>query len=371
MRRYTPLRRRPGEADEPFAVKLERLTQKAKMQINSALQHLSAPDIGLLSIDDAAIQEDIHRLQDELSTNARSILEKSERAIQHAIDKGSIRRESLALENQFDSLVKKRVEWISSRSAEIESMLRSLQEKLSLTDSAYEEVLAKKSAAAYYTSLTDATLSKILKLIDRRDPGWTLIRSEDGVEVWRKFFKHESKFAMVRAMGVVNASPKDIFAVLGDNNRAREYNEFLDKAEDLEDVAENTRIVWSTSFPIFPFKPRDFCTLVHFRSLRDGTLVVLNTATEHPLAHRDPRYQRGYIVLGANIIQPIPGENKKCRLTMLTQVDPGGILPPMLINSICTMGPPSYFKQIEAAANKHPSIKYIKNKHKTQIQNNS
>ena len=323
MRKYPALSRRPEDSKEPFAVKLERLTLKTRQQINSALQLLSAPDLGLLSIDDSAIQEDIHRLQDELLSNARSILDKSERAIQSALDKGSIRRESLDLENQFDSLVKRRADWISHRSAEIESMLRTLQEKLSMTDSAYEELVAKKSAAAYYTSLTDATLSRILRLIDRKDPGWTLIRSEDGVEVWRKFFKHESKFAMVRAMGVVNASPKDIFAVLEDNTRAREYNEFLDKAEDLEDVAENTRIVWSTSFPIFPFKPRDFCTLVHFRSLRDGTLVVLNTATEHPLAHRDPKYQRGYIVLGANIIQPIPGEKKKCKLTMLTQVDPG------------------------------------------------
>ena len=35
----------------------------------------------------------------------------------------------------------------------------------------------------------------------------------------------------------------------------------------------------------------------------------------------------------ANIIQPLPG-NKKCKLTMLTQVDPGGFAPPVLINHV-------------------------------------
>ena len=35
----------------------------------------------------------------------------------------------------------------------------------------------------------------------------------------------------------------------------------------------------------------------------------------------------------ANIIQPLPG-NRKCKLTMLTQVDPGGFAPPVLINHV-------------------------------------
>lgn len=39
----------------------------------------------------------------------------------------------------------------------------------------------------------------------------------------------------------------------------------------------------------------------------------------------------------------------------------------MLINSICTMGPPSYFKQIEAAANRHSSMKDVKEKQKVQV----
>lgn len=45
---------------------------------------------------------------------------------------------------------------------------------------------------------------------------------------------------------------------------------------DIEIVAENTKITWTLATPIFPFKARDFCTVIHFRKLKDGTLVVLN-----------------------------------------------------------------------------------------------
>jgi hypothetical protein len=50
----------------------------------------------------------------------------------------------------------------------------------------------------------------------------------------------------------------------------------------LETVAENTKIVWACSPAIFPFKARDFCTVVHFRKLKDGTVVVLNRSQDLP-----------------------------------------------------------------------------------------
>lgn len=45
---------------------------------------------------------------------------------------------------------------------------------------------------------------------------------------------------------------------------------------DVEYVSQDTKITWIGSPPIFPFKPRDFCTIVHIRKLKDGTIVVLN-----------------------------------------------------------------------------------------------
>jgi hypothetical protein len=41
-------------------------------------------------------------------------------------------------------------------------------------------------------------------------------------------------------------------------------------------IDERTKVVHSASITIFPFKPRDFVTVVHCRQLRDGTRLVLN-----------------------------------------------------------------------------------------------
>lgn len=147
-----------------------------------------------------------------------------------------------------------------------------------------------------------------------------------GIKVWRKIVRSDSKYALVKATGVLAASPKRVFELLEDNTRVKEYNDFFDKGWDVEEVAENTKVVWASSQPVFPFKARDFCTIVHFRNLRDGTIIVLNKATDHPLAPKSGQYVRGEISLAANIIEPIKGQPNKCKLTMLTQVNPGASL---------------------------------------------
>ncbi len=85
-----------------------------------------------------------------------------------------------------------------------------------------------------------------------------------------------SKYACVKCSAIINASPLKVFELFEDNSRVKEYNELFVEGKDLETVAENTKIAWASSTPIFPLKPRDFCTIIHTRKLKDGTLVVLN-----------------------------------------------------------------------------------------------
>jgi hypothetical protein len=97
-------------------------------------------------------------------------------------------------------------------------------------------------------------------------------------------------------------------------------------------------VVWSCSTPFYGVvKARDFCSLVHLRKLKDGTVVVLQRAIEHPRAapgSRPGAFQRGKLVLAANIIEPIPGQKHKAHVTMITQVDPGGFAPAFIVNKV-------------------------------------
>jgi hypothetical protein len=94
--------------------------------------------------------------------------------------------------------------------------------------------------------------------------------------------------------------------------------------------------------------------VIHSRQLKDGTYVILNRATTHPQVPNHAQYVRGSILLGAYIIQPVssPGTDNKnnqnrggvkssssssssySKVTMITQVDPGGLTPPMIVNQV-------------------------------------
>lgn len=306
---------------------------------------------------------DFRSIQDNITISANIISDQSKTTIQKALSKREAKREKVALETQLKRLESEGKVWLDDRAAQLEAVVRNLQEKLTSSTSLYDELVSRKKSQYYYSSLTDSTLSQVLKLIDPADEGWDLIRSQDGISVMRKFMGSSAqsfKYACVRAEGVLRASPAQILSLFEDNTRVSEYNKFFGEGRDLEEVGENTKVVWASSPPIFPFKPRDFCTVVHFRRLRDGTVVVLNRATEHPEAPVNRDFVRAKIVLGANIIQPVRGHPNRCRLVVLTQVDPGGFAPPMIVNQICTMGPIGFFKLVEEAARRPASRQILK-----------
>lgn len=130
-------------------------------------------------------------------------------------------------------------------------------------------------------------------------------------------------------------------------------------------------------------------------------MVVVNRNAEHPEAPETDKYVRGKILMGANIIQPIPGQPSRCRFSMVTQVrggkrlllpliirdmgnwmdqrrrggenkcsffpdvwtgwcmlqvDPGGFSPPSIVNKVTSLGPVNFIRDIEIACKRDPPI---------------
>ncbi len=286
--------------------------------------------------------------------------------------KKDINRERRSVEQQLRGLERDSIEFFKEQKGSFEAQVKELQESFRATNTAYEELINKRRASLYYTQQTDANLKRILDMIDDDNPsnyntqgGWQLMRTtEHGFEVYRRFFTGKSsKYGCVMAKGLVKAAPKKLLALFEDDTRTREYNNLFLRGEDLEYVADNTKIQWACTPPVFPFKPRDFVTLIHIRKLHDGTLVYLNTATHHkekPAGNNG--YVRGQIVLAANIMQPVKGKPNLCKVTMMTQLDPGGFAPAPAVNKICLSGPGGFMRNIEIAANKAPNRAVLKEK---------
>jgi len=54
--------------------------------------------------------------------------------------------------------------------------------------------------------------------------------------------------------------------------------------EDLEWLSPDTKVSWAATRRLGPLLSRDFVTIVHFRALDDGTLIVVVRPAKHPLA---------------------------------------------------------------------------------------
>lgn len=284
--------------------------------------------------------------------------------------KRDINRERRTIERQIRRYERDGADWIEQQKQSFEAQFKALQTSFRETNTAYEELISRRKASIFYTQQNDANLNRVLDMIDMDAPGskeWQFMKEEAGYSLYRRFFKQAqgSKFACVMVRGVVNASPKKIMALFEDDTRRSEYNNMYLRGDDLEYVADNTKIQWACTPPVFPLKARDFVTLVHIRKLKDGTLVYLNTPSEHK---RKPAgsegFVRGRIVLAANIMQPIKGKPNQCDVTMMTQLDLGGFAPAPIVNQLCLSGPIGFMKNLDMIANKAPSKKVLKAKKK-------
>eukprot|EP01039_Chlorochromonas_danica_P000263 gene263-282_t len=347
----------------PLGIQLELLNKKLATSWEGLVQQ-SQSSRGDAERAVIATLRDLQKLQDDLQNKANKLEATTRELFPQTLSKEDLRKSREAIEKQMKKLEREGSLWIDDRFQALNATIKNLQDKVHMSESLFDEIVGKRRASLHYAIMNDITLKKVLTMMDANDAGWKLIKSEDGYEVYRKFMGAGlgSQFACVKAYGVIRAPPKKVLELFEDNTRVREYNTLFEKGRDIEVVGENTKVVWAASSPIFPFKPRDFCTVVHIRQLKDGTFVVLNRATKHPDVPVLPNYVRGSIVLGANIIQPIPGKSNMCRLTMITQVDPGGFAPPMIINHLCSLGPIGFLRNIQSAVLSKPSKKVLEEK---------
>jgi len=343
-----------SNSETPFAKQIETL----QSNVHEQWRHVTDAVSDVASKTESTIQYatgDLNKVQEQLAINAARIAKKSIKNLELLpfTTKKQLKKEKRLLEEQLHKLEQEGTLWVEQRVHQLESTVKVLQDKLLASNSAYEDLLNKRRASVYYSAVNDQTLSQVLSIIDtdRANNGWKEIKSEDGIAVYRRFMGAGpgAQYACVMCHGIIDSSAQSVFDLFDDHSRMPEYNSFCARGYDVETVAENSIVTWTCTPPVFPFKPRDFVSLVHTRKLKDGTMVVLNRATTHPNAPPvDPAFVRGRIVLAANIIQPLG--RHKCKLTMLTQLDPGGFAPPTVINHLCTLGPVGFFKNVQTCA---------------------
>lgn len=129
---------------------------------------------------------------------------------------------------------------------------------------------------------------------------------------------------------------------------------------------------------------------------------MLNHAASHPAAPPSEQYVRAEVLMGASIIQPVShtiarpqppggmadghaaapaslpanvtwclsrlcltvwccqvrGDPNKCVFTTIAHINPGGLVPPFVVNTLCARGPVEFHTLVEQAAKRTKHIKF-------------
>lgn len=210
--------------------------------------------------------------------------------------------------------------------------------------------------------INDELVEVVMGIVRR--PEWEVILDKDkeGIKIWRALLEPDlsiagrplgnaAKFYAVKASGFLEMSPQMVHkSYFLDNSRVKEYNEFCNEIRDVESLDASTKLTWSASARIGPFKERDFVTRVHYRTLSDGTIVAASRAENSSHAPASDNYLRMEMCVGGNILQPVPGFPNRTLFTVLTHVNPGGIadsrMGAMIMNSQADKGPLRFIQSI-------------------------
>ncbi|CAM9464519.1 unnamed protein product [Choristocarpus tenellus] len=228
--------------------------------------------------------------------------------------------------------------------------------------------------------VTNKALQNVVDVV--RKDGWEHVATTNGVVVHRKYISFgeasgtpltsssgtdgscsdgqrssvssSPQFACVRATAVLDVPADIVYRLFADNSYVGEYNEHCKEVADLETLDADTKITWAASGRMGPFKARDFCTMVHFRTLSDGTMAQVSCPVEHARAPRTSKYVRSEVLLAGNFMRPVPGDPTKTEFLMVTHVNPGGAAETragaLLVNSLCASSPVNFICRLEAAA---------------------
>lgn len=136
----------------------------------------------------------------------------------------------------------------------------------------------------------------------------------------------------IRAVGIVDASPRQVFELLQRNDKILEFNENCEKIRDLHRfpirrsfISDSwSKIAWSKATPrAVPFvRSREFFSIVTFTRYINGTHVIINRpAYVQSGVAESSKCIRGSMLLAGNIIEPC---GNRTRLTQILHINPGG-----------------------------------------------
>jgi hypothetical protein len=193
----------------------------------------------------------------------------------------------------------------------------------------------------------------------------------DRVCIWtgkylgKKYHGSENPFFM--AQGVVGGTPIEIYDLLWDSKRCNEYNKHCVDREDVFSIDNDetttrafcgAKIIYSeTKIPFTSMSVKltaVMCAELLGDRPEDGFIIFSRSLNRGPTGYHSNKTEglceasKNEVILGINIMRPIPGRPELTDLISISQVD-ASILPPFLKSRVGTMAVEDFFKNVRVA----------------------
>ena len=189
-------------------------------------------------------------------------------------------------------------------------------------------------------------------------------REEEQVLVWSGNYAHGgygSDLPAVRATGIIPMAPHKLMELLVDSDRVHEYNKLsLGRTDVLvlqDDMCPQgtfggiTKVMRSETRPPLLRKTLQFTSLLHARERPSGGYKIVTRAVEglnHHDAHHQPGILKSEILLGVNVILPIPNDPNRCIMIAVNHIR-SPMVPMMIAKRIGLQAAVNFFHDLRKA----------------------
>jgi hypothetical protein len=190
-------------------------------------------------------------------------------------------------------------------------------------------------------------------------PVLSVVGPNGQITAWKYWLPQEEygrANSVVKAQGIVKATPQEIFDMIFDSSRTKEYNKYSVGRTDVQMLSgKHSKVVWNRTNPPGTKKPHDFCTLMHGQAYSgNGTHLLMTKATEHPQVKPSKDFLRSEILLGVNLMKPIG--SKLTELTTITHVKTTGV-PAFLAEKFAASSAVDFIKTVDTVLGSAPETK--------------
>lgn len=174
-------------------------------------------------------------------------------------------------------------------------------------------------------------------------PEWHLKKDKDGIKVYTDN-SDTSKFNSIKVECTLDGTCERLISILKDVENHKKWVYATKTSYPIKAVSENEQLYYAeTSLP-WPFDNRDVVirmTIFPGQKANECTIITLGEPEKLPVKKgivRIPYFNSRYEVRGAG--------DKKINITYYLESDPGGKLPPWLVNMFSVKGPYETFSNL-------------------------